>query len=154
MLLPQGLEHRSVQRSVLNGFQKMMRLDILLPVQIGDGSCYLQYPVIGPGTESQLPDRACQKFFAGIIQFAILLDVSWPHEGIGVYTVAGVAIQLPLSCGDDALPDGRRGLGRLRRAQVLIPHGGHLDVEVDSIQDGSRDVAPVALHQVGAASTS
>lgn len=78
----------------------------------------------------------------------------WPHEGVGIDAVTVESLQLPIPCSHHPLSDGLGGLGCLGGSKVFVADRGHLDMEVDPVQDGSRDPVPVALNPVASAGAS
>ena len=54
------------QRPLLDGFEEVVREDGRLGAQLGEGSGHLNNPVIGAGTQSQLPNGTGQELLARI----------------------------------------------------------------------------------------
>jgi len=66
---------RTIQRTVLNGFSNMNRLDLFRMIQIGDGATYLQDPIIGPGRQAKPFHRVFHESAAIRIQPAESADM-------------------------------------------------------------------------------
>ena len=79
---------------------------------------------------------------------AELAHVARLHVRIGVYArTPGETLALPLSRARYPLADEADGLARSGIAEIAVANGGHLDVQIDAVEERSRDLGQVALHE-------
>src|SRR5437868_1615571 len=74
---------------------------------------------------------------------------TWCHRGVRKYLFPGKTLKLALPRADYSIPNGRRAF-RIRRSvsrKFAKLNGGHIDVNIDAVQQRTRDAADITLNQ-------
>lgn len=133
----------------------MLGLDVEAVVQVGDSPRDLADLVVGAGTEAELGHRLLEQHLGMRIEPAELLDLPVAHRGVGrdPAVTAGDVESFGLNC-----PGRADLLANLVGAQALSlaaqldkADRRHIDMQIDSIQERSGDLAQIALDLVGRA---
>ena len=102
-----SLLNAAVEIAIAEGFQEMISGNALLACKVCDGAGDLQDAVIGACTEIEIRHRALEKLVAGIIETAMLFELSMTHPGIARgFATLGKTRSLERSRLENALPDG------------------------------------------------
>src|SRR6266705_1687617 len=137
---------RAVQGAVLDGFAQVPRLNARLTVQVRDGPGDLQDAVMRPRRKPEAGDGVFQQLFAFGRNDAVLSNHLRHHLRVCVSLLLAVEpLELSVARGDHALPY-RSGI--LRRGgcpQFFVLHGGNFNVNINAIQQRSRDFRNVTL---------
>jgi hypothetical protein len=128
---------------VLDRLAEVGQADVLIPRQVGDRPRHLERAVVGPCAESQLGHGRLEELLAFMVDATEGLDVLRPHPGIAEDPPVSEPGQLDLPRPDDALPDGHRALPLGPAHDVLELHAGHLDLDVDPVEQRPGDLAVV-----------
>ena len=125
----------------------MPGLDPVALLQVGHGAGDAQYPVVGPGGQADARDGMLHLLLGFRIELAEAAQRARRHLRVAVNTKAFQALALDIACGQNALAD-HGGLFRLLvLRQFLVLHGGHLDVQIDPVQQWAGYARQVALNQ-------
>ena len=92
----------------------------------------------------QLLDRGLQEGLSRRLDRAVLAHLLRSHLGIAGQLGAIEALQLHLPRSLHPLPDGGRGFGAGGAGQLVVLDSGHLDMDVDAIEQGTGEAALVA----------
>src|SRR5207244_3051695 len=96
--------------------------------------------------KSQPRDGVLQQLLALFGNLAMLPEELWRHLSVGVnLLLAGKALQLQAAGAQDALAHGGRFLDGVLAAKLPVLHRGDLNVDIDAVEQGSRDSRDVAL---------
>lgn len=137
----------AVEVAVADGFADVGGEDAGLAGEVGDGAGDLEDAVIGAGAHVE----ACH----GVAQHAERLalgagvGVEQTRVHLGVAEDAGlvaVALGLDEAGGGDALADGGARLAGGGRGELVEWHGEYLDLQVDAVEQRSRNAVHVLLH--------
>ncbi len=142
----------SVEGAVLDRFGDVVRADLLLRVEIGDGPRDFQYPVISARAEIQLRHGHFHHAFRIRAELAERLDLARAHARVRAslpFAAETLALNFPHTSHPRA--DGGGRFGRLVARHFAILHRGHFDVDVDAIEQRAGDAVAVALHLHGRA---
>jgi len=124
----------AVQSAVLNGFAEVPRFHILRAVQIGNGASDFQDAVMRARRKAHAGDRILQHLFAVFADRAEFADQLGRHLRVGKYfPLPGIASGLALAGAHHAFADRGGVFGRAAAAQLLVLHRGHLDVNIDAV---------------------
>ena len=115
--------------------------------QVGDGARHLQRPVRRTGAPAQLGGGRLQEAQGGVVECGMPVDRG------ALQGLVGRALPIDGARSGRFHPgaDGSRGFARRRAQQQLGWQRGHLDVEIDAVEQRSAELALVARHLVGRA---
>ena len=117
----------------------MVAGDLLDRFQISQCAGDSEDAVVGTGAEIKVADRGFQNLPAGVVRFTEFLYLAGLHIGVPTGSRCGEAVLLDTaSCKDAFADNGRRFAARLRH-QVIVRQWRHLDVDIDAIEERSRD---------------
>src|SRR3989442_1025991 len=136
-----------VEAAVLNGLAHMLRLEVRRTLQVGEGAGDLENPVIGPGRQREPRDRRAQPRVGAVRYATERADVARGHVRVGI-DAQPVREPLPLRRARPVHPL-PHGLARLAAALVrqrAVLHGGHLEMDVDAVEQGPRNAGEGTLH--------
>jgi hypothetical protein len=136
----------SVQAAVLDGFEEVVRQDGFLEIEVRDGAGCFEDAVIHSSTELQSFRGLFEKAQAGVVEMAVLFDVSGLHHGNGIDPVGSKPFELPLTGRDHTLANGGGSLRRRGAARVFVADGGDFDMQIDPTQNGAGNGAPVTTN--------
>src|SRR5690606_13434284 len=89
--------------------------------------------------------------FRGAVDPAVRAQLAGTHGRVHVNAAPFEAVELPVAGSADAIADECGGLATSIVAQLLTGEGGYLDVDVDAVEERTRDAREVALHLRGRA---
>src|SRR5712691_1051361 len=115
--------------------------------KVGDRASELQNAVIRARGQVQPRDRLLQQRARLVLDGAEPLDVAGAEPGV----VLALAFELPSARTFDALPDLRGAFASAHLHDLVFAQRGHLDLDIDPIQQRSREPAAVARDLVGRA---
>ncbi len=138
---------RAIEQAVLNGLTHVMRAQGADPLEIGDGPGDFEHPIVRPGRERQAGHGLLENPCGRIVQDAPTPDLPGSHVAVRpqLGSVAKTVV-LQLTGGRNAGPDGVARFARSNRSQVPHRNGGHLDVEIDAVQQGARHAGTIPGH--------
>jgi len=142
---PLSGEIPSIERTILNRLRNMRRFDSILSFQIGDRPRHLQDPVVSPGRKTQFVHGQLDQVLAFFVQGAVYLDLPRPELGIAIDSVSLVALELNLACLADRFADRGRIFTWVIGGQLSVRNGRDLDMNVNPVQERTRDPGPVSL---------
>jgi len=123
------------------------------PRQVGDGAADLEDAVVGTGGEPQPGDGVTEEPLDRLRERAVPTEIARGHVGVGVETrPLPEALALADSGQLHPLPDRDARLRRVGSDEVTVIYRRDLEVDVDAVEQRTRDAGPVALDvDVGAA---
>jgi hypothetical protein len=137
-----------IECPILNSLAKMLNANILSSFQISNRPGDFQDTIMGTGAQVQFRHCHLQELATLFIDLAVCLQ---KPRGYSCVAPDGGAFEPPLlngTSGKDAVPNSSRGFAGLGTRKLLELDGGYLDMEVDAIQERTRDALAVALHLV------
>jgi hypothetical protein len=108
--------------------------------EVGYGAGELEHPVVSARREMELADGLSQQRTSRIFRRAEALDFPRAEPGV----VLALAHELPFMRPFRAFPDLRGILAATRVNELVFAHGGHLDLDIDAIQERPRELVTVA----------
>ena len=75
------LRSQMLRRAVLQRFGQMLHLDLLRPIQVGDGPGHPQNPVVPPGRQPQPVIGPPDELLAGLVQLAAFTRARMASDG-------------------------------------------------------------------------
>ncbi len=146
-LSPKTASATSIQQAVLNSLTNVMGTQGAGPLQVRDGPRDFEHTIVCPGGERQAGHGPFENPGRLFIQGAPAPDLSGPHLAVRPYVCSTPKTSmLPLPSSGNAGADGVARLGGADRSQVFDWHGGHLDMEIDAVQQGAGDPRPIPGH--------
>src|SRR5712692_9192486 len=115
--------------------------------KVGDRASELQNAVIRARGQVQPRDRLLQQRARLVLSDAESLHLSRAEPGV----VLALAFELPSARPFDALPDLRRAFASACLHELVFAQRGHFDLDIDTIEQRSREPAAVARNLVGRA---
>ena len=101
--------------------------------------------MVRSGGQVQLAHGCFDQRLAGCVQIAICSYLGGVHLGIACYALhAFEALSLTVAGSLHARADGGRGLTLAVVGELFVVHSGHFYVDVDAVEQGSRDLLLVA----------
>ena len=137
--------HPSIQTSILDRFGDVGGLNFFRAGKVGDGAADLEDAAVGAGAQAQFVDGGFEKFFAAAVDQAVALEIARAHLGIGMNVSFLEALKLDGAGGVDALTNSNGGLAGVLAGELLVAQRRHLDLDVDTVEQGARDLGAVAL---------
>ncbi len=121
--------------------------ELLCTFEIGDGARDFEDAVVGAGGEALLLHGALKQAFGVGAKFAVGADLAGGHLGVGEDLFAGLLEpgSLAVAGGHDAGANFGGAFGGGSAAQLLILNGGHLDMDIDAVEERAGDLGDVAL---------
>ena len=104
-----------------------------------------------PAGEGEAAHADLELTLSRVVKAAVLADLPRAELGVGVARLTVEAATLPLSGLDDPLPHRPRPLPGAITPEGPVVDLGHLDVEVDPIEERPREPRQVATDRLGAA---
>src|SRR5229473_8589194 len=143
-----------VEAPILNRLAHMLRLKVRRSLEVSDGAGDLENPVIGPRRQREPRDRRAQQRVGAVRYATERADVARRHVRVGVHAGAvGKPVALRGSRPVHPLPHGLARLAAALVRQRAVLHGGHLEVDVDAVEQGPRNAGEVTLHTERSADT-
>ena len=146
-LLPVG----AVEGAILDRFGDLARLDFLASFQVGHGARDAQNPVVGARRQAKARDRVFHLLFRFRIELAEAAQSPWSHLGIAIDSERLQTLALDKTRRKNPLPDRGRVLGFFVLSQLLVFYGGHLNMQVNAIEQRSGNSRQISLNQRGRA---
>lgn len=135
--------HLPVQCAVLDGLGHVRALDILAAVQVGDGPGDLEDAGVGPGAQTETLHGLFEQPARFGINRAVPSDLPAAHLGVAadLSTLEALRLNRPrlFHTSQHLLGGG----SVLHCRQVPVRYGGHVQVDVDAVQERTRNLAPV-----------
>ena len=129
----------------MNGFCEMGGADLWGAGQIGDGASHLENAVVGPGRESQFHHGGSQQVFGFFLQWAVSANLCRSHLGVAEDGNPRKALRLNGARLDNPLSDDPGGLSCRVASQLLVLDLRDVQVQIDSVQQRSRDPGEIPL---------
>ena len=123
----------------------MLAADRAGGAEIGDGAGDAQDAVKAARRPAEARRHALQELRCGSIETAMLVERAAGERAVG----DALAIERALARDRDALRDDRARLAVGAAGELCGGDGGHLDLQVDAIEQRAADPALVAKHGVG-----
>ena len=125
----------------------MLGLNFRRSIEIGNGARDFKNAVVCASTQTLLLHRSFKQALAVAGEFAIRANLAGAHLGIAedAFACRSKAVELHFTCAQDTLSNRGGIFGSRIAPQFLIVRGGHVDVDVDSVHEGTRDLRDVAL---------
>src|SRR6266542_219003 len=127
----------------------MSRADVLTSFQICDRATDFKNSIISAGRQSQSCHGSLEHLLAVRIDAAMAANHARRHRGVRKYLFAGKALTLAMPGADYSIPNCRR-VFRLRRSisrELSKLYGRNIDVNIDAVQQRTRDPADITLNQ-------
>jgi len=148
-----GLSSHVGAGPVLQRFREMGDGNLIGLAEIGDGARQFEHAMIPSRRKLELAHGGLHHLFARRIERNVGVELLRPHVGIGDERGARVPRPLADASGGHPSPDRLRRFPRTPVGKLLVLDPRHLDVNVDSIEQGTADAFLVALDYVRRAST-
>jgi len=140
----------AIAGAVLDRLGEVGHVDGVMTGEVGDRASEAEHAVERASGESEAADRGAEQLLAGAVDAAMGAHVGGRHHGVGVDAVAiAESTQLPCAGIGDAGADARGGIGGGGAEELAVGEGGHLDVEVDAVEQRTGDPAAIALNLTG-----
>jgi hypothetical protein len=125
----------------LHGLGQMLGGDTVGAVEVGDGARDFENAVVGARAQPHAPHRHFERALAGGIKLAQPPQIAGWNVGV---IVAASLLNLPRRADTIAHLGGRNAA--ILTAQLLVSDGGHLDVQIDAVQQRAAELAQIALN--------
>src|SRR5215213_11327561 len=138
---------RTVQRTITYGFRDVIGINGFATLKVCNGPAHFENAIVSSRGESEPMHRILEHLFAVGIDLAVRTDHARRHGRVRKDFLARKATMLSLACLNHALPNRSRAI-RLRSSlapQLTKLHGGDVNVDVDAVQQWSRDATNVSL---------
>ncbi|OQA25721.1 MAG: hypothetical protein BWY59_01664 [Verrucomicrobia bacterium ADurb.Bin345] len=125
----------------------MVRKNVLGPVQVGNCARHLKNAIVRARAEIQVRDRHLEHLLRIVVQPAMLVHILRAHRGVAVHaarTLEPGLLHLPRL--DHARADRRGRLPSLHGRKVLVAHRRHLDMNVNPVQQRTRNLVAISLN--------
>ncbi|GIS60429.1 MAG: hypothetical protein CM1200mP2_26540 [Planctomycetaceae bacterium] len=119
--------------------------------QVGDGTSDPQDPVVSPGRKAHLLHRQLQQLLGWTLQPAVTADLGWGHVAVGSCHRGadrigfGKSLDLHDASHLDLLGHHSTVGPRRVTSQFVERNSGHLDVDIDPVQQGAADPGHVTF---------
>src|SRR5229473_4524584 len=123
----------------------MMRLDRAVAVQVRYSPGYLQNARISAGAQTEPVDRELEQPLARRFDLAVCAQFARAHLRIAKKRRSVKTRELKSARTIDAFADHRRRFSRAAIRELAIFHRRHLNMNIDTIQQWSRDARAIAL---------
>lgn len=148
------LPDRPIQTPVLHRLAHVGRLDRRGPGEIGDRPRDLENPVIRPRREPEPVNGQGEQRVRAVGGLAVPGEIPGRHVRVGKEPAApGESLELDLPRAVHAFADRCARLAARLAGEIAIRHGGHLEVDVDPVEQGAGHAGQVTLDADGAART-
>ena len=137
----------------MDGFGQVLDLDVGAAGEVGAGAGHFEDAVVGAGGELEFFHGGFEQGGAGRVEVADLAHQAAGHLGVGV-DAGQVFEALGLDVAGLHDPLGYFGAafgGALAGGEFVVADGGDLHVQVDAVEQGTGDLAQVALDHAGCA---
>src|ERR1035437_6211749 len=131
------------QRSVAKRLRHMPRGSLLGAFQVGDGPSDAEDSLVPPGRESEPIHRFLQELAGGGLEPDLLPKMPGSERWVREPRIPGPG-RLDPSGSLDPLGDRPGGFGFDGAVEVSGGDGRYLDVEVDPVEEGARDLLPIS----------
>src|SRR5215472_12941972 len=139
-----GGSEAAVEAAILHRLGHVLRGYPLTSIQVSDSAGDLEDAVVTARGKAQAAHRLLEEPGALGRWRTEAAHLASAHPGVHAHSRAGQARALTLACGLDPRADGRRGLTPSRR-EIGIGHGGHLEVEIDPVEEWTGEPGEVLL---------
>src|SRR5438552_2939277 len=130
---------------VLHRLRQMRRLYLLASRQIRYRPRQLQYAVVSPGAQVQLPHSRLDERLSSRVQLAILAYLGGSHFSIARYALDTLEpLSLALAGGFHSCSDGGGRLALALVGELFVFDAWHLDVDVYAVEEGAGEALLVA----------
>lgn len=119
----------------------MRRADIVAAGEVGNGSGNLEYAVPGAGRQVELRRGLLEQLAARLVRLTTGVDFPRVEAGVGL----GLAGRLPGQGGFDPRTHRGRGFPFSPFGKRFGGQGGHLDDQVDAVEEGAGKLAAIAV---------
>ena len=144
----------AVQIPVSDGFGDVHRFYLLRASEVGDGASHLEDAAVGTGGELQALHGHAEHVERLGIGLGKLAEHLFGHLGIAVDALVGLeALLLNLTRSYHPLTDGGRGFAWLHLRELGKGNRLNLALNVDAVEEGTRDLVHIALYLTGRADT-
>lgn len=141
---PLGIQHRSIQHPIPHRLSDVPFLNLSRLLQVGNRPGDPQNPVLGAPREAEPIRRHAEQAPSRRIGDGMSLEEQESHLRIRMdHGVLGEAFPLEPASGNDARADRRGAFGVPVAGKGIDRDAGHLDVHVDSVEQGTADAAAV-----------
>jgi len=142
-LLGEGSE-AAVEAAILHRLGHVLRGYPLTSLQVSDSAGDLEDAVVTARGKAQAAHRLLEEPGALGRRRAEAAHLASAHPSVHACSGAGQARALSLTCRLDPSADDRRGLASSPR-EIGIGHGGHLEVEIDPVEERTGEPGEVLL---------
>jgi len=125
----------------------MRRLDLFASGQIGNGPSQAEDAGVGPGRQAEPVSDHLEQGLSFSVGLTEALQLARAHAGVAVNPEIFQAGLLDATGGFDAGTDVGAGFNGSVGCQFLVVDAGHLDMQVDAIQQRPGQAGAVALQQ-------
>jgi len=125
-----------------------MRSYLFISLDIGDRPRHFQDAVIGAGGKAEPVHGRLHQGRAGLIDPAVLADMTRLHLGIGVDAVAGEPPLLDSAGAGHAAANRRRRFAQSIGGDLVELDGRHFDMNIDAVHERARNFRAVRLDLV------
>src|SRR5467141_2554208 len=129
-----GKLERAVEPPVLDRFGDVRDGYRRFAGEVGYGAGKLEHPVVSARREMELADSLSQQRTGLLFCRAETFDFARAESGVAF----ALAQELSLMRSLHALPNLRRILAATRMDEFVFAHGGHFDLDIDTIEERSR----------------
>ena len=141
--IPKVYSKLPIQKSILHRFGDVVFVDLVGSVDVGDRPRDAADFVVRTGAQAHLIHGLLHEQQARVAQIAELLELAGIHTGVG--GAVAEALELSTAGAEDLLPH-RLAVGAGPSAgQLAIGNGRHFDVNVDSIEQWSRELGKISI---------
>src|SRR5579885_70092 len=135
-----------VERPILDGLRDVRGGDGFGAIEVGDRAGDLENAVVGAGGEAEAGHGTLKQALAVRRDVAVFPDLARAHLRVAVNLFSFEALQLALARLDDARADFRRTFSARTLPQFAVLHGGHVDVDIDAVEQRPGNFRDVALN--------
>ena len=125
----------------------MVRPHVRLAGEIGDGACHFEHAVVPPRGQTEPSNGLREERGARRVRGAVRVDFPGLEPRVG----PPLPVHLPFARPGDSAAYRRGGLAALGPGEVLGRDGRHFELDVDAVEQRTRDAASIALDLVGGA---
>lgn len=114
--------------------------------EVGHGAGNFQDAVVGAGTEVELGHGDADQVLGVVAELAMALDLARAHARVAIHFRVGMETgALGFAGALDAFANGGRRFFGARAGDVAVFDGGHFDVEVDAIEERTRNALAITV---------
>lgn len=133
--------------AILDCFGDVDLADHFYAAKVGNGACHFQYAMVGARRPVQSRHRRTQQLLGSRVRPAMTVDFRGGEGAIGL----ALALQLARKSLFHACGDCLRSFAGSLFQQVFLRQRGHLDLQVDAIQQRPGDAILVTRYTIGRA---